>query len=290
MLDFIQIIFPPKDYFSNFTKKENLIFYVSTFFEDKTKQEQVRLIYTFYKRFVNLARNQEESEFNSLVEKFLDCRDKTSLYQFNVLDGMIDDVLIESVIFLEKELKFDESLIADFLNSEGNLLKKTSFFSFEEFDEYFNFSATFVTNMVARILDMNKSQAETFKKLFIAGEVLDFLRKSFLQGYFLNKVIPAEMKNQLGWNFSGEEILSQADTAEKLFDYFWSNYSKSLIVNTQSLKLLSSDNKLMFFSFNHLFLALAQKITTRPNAIFTVEVNLTWQEILPIIYKIDKLV
>ena len=152
------------------------------------------------------------------------------------------------------------------LNSEGNLLKKTSFFSFEEFDEYFNFSATFVTNMVARILDMNKSQAETFKKLFIAGEVLDFLRKSFLQGYFL------------------------ADTAKKLFDYFWSNYSKSLIVNTQSLKLLSSDNKLMFLSFNHLFLALAQKITTRPNAIFTGEVHLTWQEILPIIYKIDKLV
>lgn len=290
MLDFIQIIFPPNDYFSNFTKKENLIFYTSTIFEDKIKQEKVRLVYTFYKRFVNLARNQEEFEFNSLVEKFWDCRDKTSLYQFNVLDGAVDDALIESVIFLEKELKFDESIIANFLNSESNLLKKVNFSSFKEFDKYFDFGATFVVNMIARILDINNSQAEIFKKLFIAGEVLDFLRKAFVQGYFLNKAIPTKMKNQLGWNFSGEEILLQADTAQKLFSYFWLKYSKLLIANTQNLKLLSSDNKLMFLRLNGLFLALAEKIALRPTAIFTGEVDLTWQEILPVMYKIERLV
>lgn len=288
MLDFLDIILPTSDYFSDFTKKESSIFFVATSLEDKIKQNQIRLIYSFYKKFTNLSRVQEVQVFNSLCEKFLDCRDKTTIYQFKVLDGVAEDALIESVVFLEKELNLSKFLVNRFLTNETKLMKIKSFKGDLDFDRYFFDSTDFVVQIIAKILNLSFNQTDIFRKLFLAGEVLDFLRKALVEGYFLNKVIPEKTKKTLGWSFSETEILLEPATAEKLFDLFWQRYSANLNINPQKIASLDNQTKLLFLKLSTLLQKLASKIKSDPTLIFRQKVNLSWHEIIKIAYQIEK--
>jgi|688.fasta_scaffold19189_10 phytoene/squalene synthetase len=288
MLDFLAIIFPVSDYFSDFTKKESPIFFVATSLDDKIKQNQIRLVYSFYKKFTNLSRGQEVQIFNSLCEKFLDCRDKTTIYQFKILDGVAEDALVESVVFLEKELNLSKVLINKFLSNEAKLMAVKNFQGDLDFDRYFFDSTDFVVQAIAKILNLSFNQTSIFRKLFIAGEVLDFLRKATVQGYFLNKVIPEKTKKLLGWSFSEEEILLQPATAEKIFDQFWSRYSTNLDITPQKITSLETQTKILFLKLSQLLQELATKIKSDPSSVFRQKVNLNWHEIIKIAYQIEK--
>lgn len=264
MLSVLVGYFAGNNYFSLKLKKFNNALYHSSRLLKKEEYKDIERIFALISLLWTPAWENHKLTLNESIDKFYDCRNKTDLYGYEVLDGFEDDSIVESYIFLEQERQLDFRWIDEYIQSQTKLMSIKIFKNQAEIDTYLVKSSGNLAKILARTLSLNHNDSILIE-FMISLELLDIIRNISKSFDCYSRIISKDLRNKfnLPLDLKKESTIHSIEFAKSirfLIDSFVDRHMKA----EKYLKNLPPQTKKFFQNISIIYRNQAEKIYKNP--------------------------